>query len=315
MTVTIASIVAALLLGFDTTRFMAWRRKLVSSLASESKVITTAGGDIEYKIYGEHGEDVLFLHGSPGGFDQYGIHRSEFFKDYRVIAPSRFGYLRTPLGDVESMEDQANAMAMFLDALGVDKVIVSAGSGGGPLALALAAYHPERVRLMLLYATASQAMELSDDRPGVKALKAITRSDFLSWLLLTRLMRKPEQTVRLLVKNPINSDLIIESGKAEQFANAISVAMPPSLRKTGMDNDELMLRSLDIPKARITAPTLIVHGEKDEHVAYEQSEQLHQQLADSRLISIPEGDHFMGYTHAEQIDAAYKEFFDSHRFC
>ena len=58
-----------------------------------SLVISTDAGPIEYAERG-HGTPV---HGAGGGFDQ-GLALSTGFvgQDFRIIAPSRFGYLRTP---------------------------------------------------------------------------------------------------------------------------------------------------------------------------------------------------------------------------
>ena len=303
-------IIISLLLGTILWRFLNWRKALIRKLNQNSVVLETEKGPIEYCIHGSNGDYVLFLHGAPGGYDQYGIHRNPFFARYRVIAISRFGYLRTPLSTAMNLPDQADAIAAFLDALNINKIIVSAGSGGGPLALAFAAYHPDRVSRMVLYAVASQAMDLDDNRPGVKILKAISRSDFLSWLLLVRLMRKPEKLVGMLIKDPSHRQHIMASGQAEQFAQAMSVMLPPSLRIQGMDNDEKIFKFLDIPKHLITAPTLILHGDQDEHVAYEQSRRLQQQLPNSRLVTIEGGDHFMGYTHSDLLERHYREFFN-----
>ncbi len=301
---------AAVLFIFIMVRFLRWKKQTIEYLNKHSHVIETEKGPIEYQIYGDKGEYALFLHGAPGGYDQFAKHRSEYFKRFRVISISRFGYLRTPLSTAMTLPDQADAVAALLDALKINKVVVNAGSGGGPLALAFSAFHPNRVNRLVLYAVGSQAINLSDDRPGVKILKMITRSDFLCWLLLVRLIQKPEKMVKMLVKNEKNSAAIIESGQAKQFAQGITVMFPPSLRNPGMDNDLRILKALDIPKEKITAPTLILHGDKDEHVPYEQSVLLQKQIKNAALITVKGADHFMGYTHSDFIEQAYKDFFE-----
>ena len=76
-----------------------------------------------------------------------------------------------------------------------------------------------------------------------------------------------------------------------------------------MENDERIMKDLDIPKQKISAPTLIVHGDKDEHVAYEQSERLNQQIPHSKLVTIKGGDHFAGYIHNDYLGGVYRDFF------
>src|SRR5689334_11558438 len=66
-------------------------------IASGSSIAQTACGPLEYAISGE-GPPVLVVHGSGGGFDQGLEFGAPLVKrGFQVIAPSRFGYLRTPV--------------------------------------------------------------------------------------------------------------------------------------------------------------------------------------------------------------------------
>jgi pimeloyl-ACP methyl ester carboxylesterase len=57
----------------------------------------TSVGTLEYSVRGA-GEPILAIHGAGGGFDQ-AIDMTGALVDheYRLIAPSRFGYLRSSL--------------------------------------------------------------------------------------------------------------------------------------------------------------------------------------------------------------------------
>lgn len=292
-------------------RFSSWKRETIRELSSGSQIVNTENGPIEYQIYGDSGDYLLYFHGSPGGYDQYAINSNAFFNSFRVISISRFGYLRTPLTENLSLRDQANTLAGFLKTLEIDKTHIFAGSGGGPLALAFAAYYPEKVQEMTLYAVVSQATNLSNDRPGVKLMKTITRSDFLSWSFMVPLMKKPEKVLRMLIKDTANSDAMIEKGLAEKFARSMSISLPPSLRTPGVDADEELIKNLDIPKENIIASTLIVHGDKDEHVAYEQSVKLEQQLKNAKLLTLKGGDHFAAYLFSDYLTEEYEKFFST----
>ena len=63
----------------------------------QSKVLSTAHGPIEVSSTGA-GYPVIALHGCPGGYDQ-GLLVGDRLSGagFHVIAPSRPGYLRTPL--------------------------------------------------------------------------------------------------------------------------------------------------------------------------------------------------------------------------
>jgi pimeloyl-ACP methyl ester carboxylesterase len=94
----------------------------------------TPAGIVEYANQGE-GRPALVIHGAGGGYDQgLLIAASLLGPGFRVIAPSRFGDLQTPVPKDTSPAAQAEAHAALLDWLGIDKVIVVGVSAGAPSA-------------------------------------------------------------------------------------------------------------------------------------------------------------------------------------
>src|SRR3954453_18917194 len=112
-------------------------------------VAETAVGEIEYADTGE-GDPVLVIHGAGGGYDQGLLIGSDVAEGHRLIAPSRFGYLKTPAPDDASPAAQADAHAALLDFLGIKEAIVVAASAGAPSAIELALRFPERVSALIL---------------------------------------------------------------------------------------------------------------------------------------------------------------------
>lgn len=100
-----------------------------------SALIATRCGPIEVQQAGS-GVPLLVVHGSGGGHDQ-GMAFAGLLalRGVRVIAMSRFGYLRTPLPADASAEAQADAHVCLLDALGIRSAAVMGGSAGAPSAL------------------------------------------------------------------------------------------------------------------------------------------------------------------------------------
>lgn len=98
---------------------------------ASSQIAETDSGPMEYASVGE-GYPVLVIHGAGGGYDQ-GLLLSQFISEgLRLIAPSRFGYLRTPLPHDASPTAQGDAYADLLDALGIQQVGVVGISAGAP---------------------------------------------------------------------------------------------------------------------------------------------------------------------------------------
>jgi len=121
-------------------------------ISSGSKLANTPSGLIEYADVGT-GSPVFVIHGAGGGFDQ-GLEFAQPLIDagFRIIAPSRFGYLRTPLPKDASPMAQADAHASLLDVLRLEKVAV-VGISAGAVQLG---------RQAIVAATGSAASELLD---------------------------------------------------------------------------------------------------------------------------------------------------------
>jgi len=139
--------------------------------------VTVATGPVEYDEAGT-GVPVLVLHGTPGGSDQGLAAARALDLDARVIAPSRPGYLGTPVTTGRSPAEQADAMVRLLDALDVEDAVVLGTSGGGMAAVELAGRHPARVRGLVLWsavttetARESRRVRAADrDAPTVRGL-------------------------------------------------------------------------------------------------------------------------------------------------
>jgi len=95
-----------------------------------ARIADTTAGPIEYAEKGA-GIPLLSIHGAGGGYDQGLANVADLVSDdFRVIAPSRFGYLGTPIPSDTSSESQADAHAALLAELKIDKAIVVGISAG-----------------------------------------------------------------------------------------------------------------------------------------------------------------------------------------
>src|ERR1051325_2374661 len=132
-------------------------RKFTAELSAEkararrgSRIASTRFGQMEFAVAGS-GPPVLVIHGAGGGFDQvlYAAQRL-IAANYQVIAPSRFGYLRSSNPIDPSPEHQADAFADLLDHLEIPKVAVIGVSAGAVSVLQFAVRYPERCRSLTL---------------------------------------------------------------------------------------------------------------------------------------------------------------------
>ena len=296
-------------LAFST----AMSKALASCDPRLSSVIRTRFGDLEYAETGT-GRPLLMIHGTGGGFDQGLLFTRQLHdKGYRIIAPSRFGYLRSALPGDPSSANQADAFADLLDALGLDRVAVAGGSAGALSAIEFAIRHPDRCAALLPIVPASytpdSAAVTADNPPaGVEAAMILLRSDFLFWCALA--VASDLLMGTLLATDPA---LIgeVDAAEASRAHDILWSILPVSQRADGLQNDA-RLAGRPAPSAldRITAPTFAISVEDDRFGTAKAARHIAASVPQARLTIFPTGGHiWLGHDQElfGQIDAFLKE--------
>jgi 2-hydroxy-6-oxonona-2,4-dienedioate hydrolase len=288
----------------------AYRKDLAAArarLAGASNVATTPCGLIEYATTGT-GPPALIVHGAGGGFDQglaFGAALAAC--GYRVIAMSRFGYLRTPLPADASATAQADAHASLLDALEIERAAVVGASAGAPSALQLAIRHPRRTSALVLLVPATFV-----PRPGggpslhasaatQQLFASALRSDFLFWAIRRA---APQLMIRGLLASP--PELVARADDAERarVAGMLDAILPVSERRLGLLNDAKITSHLErYPLERIVAPTLAISVADDLFGTYDAARYTAEQIPGARFLGYADGGHVFIGRHAEIVNA------------
>jgi pimeloyl-ACP methyl ester carboxylesterase len=255
-------------------------------LAEKPRVVDTALGPVEVAERGD-GEPILVVHGTLGGWDQ-GLAGGEFLRanGYRVIAPSRPGYLGTPLTTGRTFPEQGDALAALLDACGIDKIAVVAVSGGGPATYELAARHPDRLSALVQV----DSVCIPGRIPGLIA--RIAANDVAARTQLWLLRHATRQTLTAVLRG------VGTYTKAEASKRAVALAAIPgrtalleltlraslgaARRRPGMRNDFHVFTPA--PVERISCRTLIVHGRFDKIAPPANAEYAHANIEGSELV-------------------------------
>jgi pimeloyl-ACP methyl ester carboxylesterase len=270
-------------------------------LSAGSEVAQTASGPIEYRILGDDGPVIVFLHGTPGGYDT-----DWPMPGYRVLVPSRPGYLQTPLSVGETPFEQAGAVAALLDVLGLDRVAIVGLSGGGPAAIHFAARFPSRTSALIALEAGSEPMAIDSELP------LVLRSDFFGWLFIAtaETFLSTEVLLSMIIPDQANRDRILGNPAKIVAATGMMWQSWPAAsgRVAGIRNDIAQFRTLDLPYAQVGVPTLIIHGEADTTVPVATSTRLAERIANSQLQVIPGADHFMAVSHADSIKESINDF-------
>jgi 2-hydroxy-6-oxonona-2,4-dienedioate hydrolase len=275
-------------------------------LAFKGRVARTGHGPNEYASDGT-GQPVLFIHGAGGGFDQGLAVASGLFPRHQVIAPSRFGYLGTPLPQDASPAAQADAHAALLDAISIRRAIVAGVSAGGPSAVEFALRHPERVAALILLVPMGYAPDHTAGVPSTPANEMVLRiiyagADFLYWAAL-RVARRT--LVRFMGVEP-SLEAQAPPAERQRIASIMAGVLPLSRRLAGLRNDaSIALHPL--PLDRISAPTLIITARDDLYNTLPAAAHLADRIPSSKLVVLEHGGHLLVDQHqtAESVIADF----------
>ena len=296
---------AAALAVWTAAAFRRDMRAHEQRIASGSRLLQTACGAVEVAEAGPaSGVPLLLVHGSGGGLDQGLTLGSDYAaRGWRVIAPSRFGYLRTPFPADASGERQADHLACLLDALGVAEAAVIGVSPGAVSALHFAVRHPQRTLALVLMVPAVHRPDPAVPTPdwALKLLDAVISADLPFWLL-ARLA--PDAVRRLVLATP---PAVYEAASAEEKRRADTVLeqiMPVSARRLGLLNDSrLTTGAARVALESIRAPTLCISARDDGFGTYESARYSAGHIPGGRFLGFDRGGHLLLGHQGEVVDA------------
>lgn len=322
-------ILCLLVLGVQFARLQSWRSSRLVDLYSTSEVAATKSGPIEFVREGE-GPAVLVLHDASGGFDQ-GATLGSFLVEagFQIIAPSRPGYLRTPLKTGATPGEQADALADLIDTLGTPQVAVLGFGWAGPVALEFARRHPQKTTALVLVGAVMDRIDPSIPPlpfPPVREFGAT--GDFKSWRYSLLTENNPTRALHTAFSiafhdnpaavEPLATGILADPVRLALFRSLALAHSPVSPRELGFLNDQAQIRSLPAtPWTTILAPVFFVHGGLDRSAPLTFIEAAKTQLPLAASLILPSEGHLVllgndAASVGEQITAFLKKNTASH---
>jgi 2-hydroxy-6-oxonona-2,4-dienedioate hydrolase len=286
---------AGILLALAVSLYQTYRHDMAlarSAAVTASVVANTSMGAIEYATAGD-GEPVLSIHGTGGGWDQALAGAKGLVPlGYHVIAPSRFGYLRTPMPSDNSAAAEADAFAALLDHLDIERVSVISFSAGTAPALQFALRYPDRVNaLILVVPAAGGIMPPVAAGPPPWVMNFVLRFDLPMWLAIHYM---PQTTSRIVA---VPRELVETLGAqdAAEYRRTVQMLLPISARREGlvMDGRNQTGGASGYPLEELSVPTLLVSAEDDLYETMRVARVAAERIPDAMLLSFATGGHLL----------------------
>lgn len=307
-----AALAAALAALAIAILFKADLRAARERLEGRSALVPTASGVMEYAVAGS-GAPLLMIHGTGGGFDQ-GLLFTEKLAAHgvQVIAPSRFGYLRSSFPADHSSQAQADAFVALLDHLKLRKVAVAGGSAGALPAVQFALRHPDRTSALILIVPAAnvEGHDPNQMSPTQEWLvRRLITSDFLYW---SARKLAPKQLLGFLLATDPALLQQVPADERKRAYRILDQMLPISARWQGMLNDaRLAGHPARVDFRRLRVPTLIISAQDDRFGTAGTAVAIARQTPSSELLMFRSGGHVL-LGHDRESARAIAQFVRQH---
>lgn len=278
--------------GYAAGAFREAQRQAETRLFAQAQVIETRAGALEFAVAGD-GLPLLMIHGTGGGFDQGLLFAAGLRqRGFRIIAPSRFGYLGSAFPEDASPVQQADVLVDLLDHLGIDRLPVVGGSAGALAAAEFALRHPTRCsHLGLLVPAANLTNRDPVQFTALQGMAAdlVLGSDFWFWALART---APRQMVRtLLATDPALLDQVSDAER-HRAQTVLDQIFPISRKIKGLQADGFWAGAPTTTAHHgISAPTLILSCEDDRFGTAATARLLAGRIPGAQLTVYPTGGH------------------------
>lgn len=271
-----------------------------------SRLVATPCGPVEVAEAGQ-GPPLLVVHGSGGGFDQgLALGADYAARGWRVIAPSRFGYLRTPWPAVAAApigEMQADHLACLLDAMGIGEAVVMGVSAGAIAATEFAVRHPQRLRALVLMVPAGYRPEPEPVLPvwSQTLLESVIAADFPFWLA-SRFA--PDLVRRFVLATPPAEYAAASAAEQRRADRTMREIQPISARRQGLLHDTVATQRVPRPRFEaIRAPSLVISARDDGFGTFAAASYAAEKIPGARFLAFDRGGHLLLGHQAEVVEA------------
>jgi class 3 adenylate cyclase/pimeloyl-ACP methyl ester carboxylesterase len=221
----------------------------------------------------------------------------------RLILFDKRGTGLSDRSDVPDLETRADDIRAVMDAVGSRRAAILGFSEGGPMAMVFAATYPERAAALVLYGTYASAVR-ADDYPW-----ALTREEIDQRIRSSDDRRGTDPWIDEALRSfsPTTAEDEATRGWWRRWVR--TSASPGATRALSVINTQIDVRH--VPSA-VTAPTLVLHRDRDEETLVEEGRYLADRILDARFVELSGVDHAW-WVNSGQIVAEVRSFLDGIR--
>lgn len=256
------------------------------------------------------GYPILCLHGHPGSADCLQVFTQGLSQHYRTLAPDLRGYGRSRAQADFAMTDHVNDLARVLEQYRFDQGIVLGWSLGGILALELALQFPEKVKGLILVATAA--------RPRGNYPRTPWQADLYTGIAALINSAAPGWTWNIQTFGVRSQFRYLIRQHNPATYRYLATAAVPAFLKTSRQANRALTQALtqgydrlnDLH--RINCPCLVLAGACDRNITPESSHETATALAHSQWVCYPDTAHLFPWEIPHQVQQDIQTWLAQH---
>lgn len=266
--------------------------------------VRTNGVNLYYELTGERGDPMVLIHGSWVDHSSWQAVVPGLSRRFRVITYDRRGHSRSEKASTQgSYDEDAEDTAGLIEQLGLAPAHIVGESGGGAIALKLAAKDPSTFK------------SLTAQEPSLFGLLA---DDPSSAPFLAEMMRRTEGVVKLVESGDkaggvrLTAEIVFGPGGWDR--------LPPPLREIFIANADTFvderrdMKSIYVDLdalSRFNKPTMLTLGGKSPPVFRPVVEKLAKTIPGSKVFTYAEAGHSPFISHPEEFVRTLTAFAES----
>jgi pimeloyl-ACP methyl ester carboxylesterase len=258
---------------------------------------TVNGARIHYERSGA-GFPVILLHAGVADSRMWAPQAAAFEKEFDVIRPDQrgFGKSEMPPGPWSPVED----LLVLIDELGLKPAHLVGCSMGGSFAIDFALDHPDRISKLVLVGSAIGGFTFRPEHAHLFAEAATARNsgdmDALN-----------EAMLHLFLDGPKRRHGYVAEPLRKLFLDMNAIAVRADFEKAPPTQNLLAIRRLH----EITAPTLVIVGDKDLPTVLEAADLLADSIPNARKAIIKDAAHLPNLEHPREFNRLVMDFLAS----
>ena len=256
---------------------------------------------------GGPGRPVVLIHGWPlsgaSWSEQVPVLASA---GYRVVTYDRRGFGQSDKPKTgytyDTLAEDLHNLVLALDL--EDATLVGFSMGGGEVARYLSAYGPDRVHSVVFAAAVTPYMEQTSDNPDGPLTKTLAAQ------MAAGLTKNQDEFYDDFTTQFFSSDGVLQVSE-EQRQEALALTRQADKNAALQCMTAFGTTDFRDDLAKVTVPTLVIHGDADGTVPFEGSgARTHAAIPGSELVVVPGAPHGFNVSHATEFNQALLQFLE-----